>query len=150
MGMKYVRGFDRFIRSRYQFKNGGIIGCEVGIREGNHLKQLLKIPSVKKIYAVDVDLSLLKLSDNRIVKLEMNSIDAIDYIDEFLDFVYLDGNHSYSNVKLELEKYSEISSIVGGHDFSPRHPSVAKAVIEFAEKQGKVIGCGKDNDWWLY
>ena len=46
------------------------------------------------------------------------------------DLVYLDGDHSYSTVRSELEYIKDVKYICGD-DYHPAHPGVIKAVDEF-------------------
>ena len=93
-----------------------------------------------------------KYSD-KIVWLEKLSEDAINDIEEDLDFVYIDGNHMYDYVLNDIKLYSEKvkdGGLVAGHDFDFQH--VIKAVYDFAENNNKTVESGlcKDvsKDWW--
>lgn len=82
---------------------------------------------------------------------EKFSPDAIEDINEKLDFVYIDGNHDYEFVKEDIRNYYPLvkdNGIIGGHDF----PSigVCRAVIEFCEKNGLIDKLGvKGREWWV-
>ena len=83
--------------------------------------------------------------------------------DEFpddVDFVYIDGNHSYEFVKKDIELYYpkvRNGGILGGHDFNLY--GVAKAVVEFIDKNNLKLCNSKTNDkykeverfidWWI-
>jgi len=64
----------------------------------------------------------------------INSWDvAINYVDESLDFVFLDGDHSYDSIKKDicawLPKVKK-NGIIAGHDFSNQYPGIIQAVME--------------------
>lgn len=52
------------------------------------------------------------------------SLDAVnDFEDNSLDFVYIDANHSYENVKADIEAWTKkvkVGGIVSGHDYIRR------------------------------
>ena len=59
------------------------------------------------------------------------------YPNDSLDFVFIDGNHSYESVKLDIESwYPKVKSggILAGHDYDTIWPGVTKAVKEFLLK----------------
>jgi len=68
-----------------------------------------------------------------------------------LDFVYVDGNHSYPYVKRDLEIYYpkiREGGLLGGHDFGARSPGVPRAVLEFSERKSLTLE-GKGPDFWM-
>ena len=82
------------------------------------------------------------------------SVDAIDFIPDDLDFVYIDGNHDYDFVKQDIELwFPKIKSggVIGGHDFfnMNEHFGVHKAVIEFAVNNNLDLFF-KNPDWWFF
>lgn len=56
------------------------------------------------------------------------------------DFVFLDGNHDYENVKQELIKFFDIlkpGGMIAGHDYGhDSYPGVKQAVDEFCKEKG--------------
>ena len=64
---------------------------------------------------------------------QAKSMEAVtNFADNSLDFVYLDGNHTYEFVKQDLNawyKKVKVGGILSGHDYPL--PSVKKAVDEF-------------------
>ena len=68
---------------------------------------------------------------------------------QLYDFVYIDGDHSYEQVRKDIAnswKYLRPGGILAGDDF-PTY-DVARAVIEFAEKEGVKVNT-YDLDWWV-
>ena len=100
---------------------------------------------------------------------------SYNVIDEFkdnsIDFLYIDGNHSYEDTKKDIELYlpkikqstadyyltmstkdgntsgvkeSQFSGVIGGHDYHEAHSGVIKAVDELLGKPDEVF---RDNSW---
>lgn len=75
-----------------------------------------------------------KMFDN-IVKIKSKSDDAISLIKDKVDFVYIDGMHTYEQVKKDIRNYMPLLKhghgwFIGGHDFSDNWAGVKEAVIE--------------------
>jgi hypothetical protein len=54
--------------------------------------------------------------------------------DGYLDFIYIDGDHSYKGVKIDIElarKKVKPGGVICGHDYTPQFPGVVQAVDEF-------------------
>jgi lipopolysaccharide biosynthesis glycosyltransferase len=83
-----------------------------------------------------------------------------DYPDNFIDFIYIDGNHSYEGCKYDLElswRKLKVGGILAGHDYLntdnilqngktvPCDIKVKKAVDEFASKYKLKINVTKEN-----
>jgi hypothetical protein len=68
------------------------------------------------------------------------SIDVLQH-DNKWDMVYLDGLHSYQNVKMELAMCANVP-VLCGDDYHPAHPGVVQAVDEFL-----LIGNQKREFW---
>ena len=91
-----------------------------------------------------------KQYEDKIVLLKMFSIEAIKHIeDESLDWVFIDGNHSYESVKEDIELYLpkvKIGGLVSGHDFGLHLSGVKEAVQEmFLE-----FNTGTNRMWWKW
>lgn len=88
--------------------------------------------------------------NNNVHIIKENSKNFINSLeDEFLDLIYIDGDHDYSGVKSDLLlSYNKIKSggYICGHDYvSPRFDGVVKAVNEFCvEKNLKIDYITKD------
>jgi hypothetical protein len=68
-----------------------------------------------------------------------------------VDFIYIDGNHTYSYVKADLANYwpkIKRDGILSGHDFDYRSPGVIKAVTEFCGRK-KLTLQTFESDWWI-
>lgn len=78
----------------------------------------------------------------------MESDKAFEIINEPVDFVWIDGDHTADQVERDLrfEKFISPGGIIGGHDFGqvPLLTDVIKA------KYGDRIHTGNDFTWWVY
>ncbi len=66
------------------------------------------------------------------------------------DFIFLDGNHQYVNVKSELIKfknYLKPNGILAGHDYG--FEPTTKAIIEFAHNNNLALWTKNDNIWYV-
>jgi predicted O-methyltransferase YrrM len=83
-----------------------------------------------------------------ITHLKMYSDDACKEIKEQVDFVYIDGLHTYEQCKKDIENYLPLvrkGGYIGGHDYSNAWPGVKKAVNEMFGKPDHVFG--GDGNW---
>lgn len=128
-------------------------GAEIGVFDGQYSKMLCdNIPGLK-LYAIDPwevydDLPELKidkpsvrvnyidkiaesyeqaknlLQDHSCKLIKKLSLDAVkDFTKNSLDFVYLDGNHSFDYIMQDIIEWSKIvrpGGIVSGHDYTTR------------------------------
>ena len=89
-------------------------------------------------------------SYNSVEFIKKMSDDALDDIPNKIDFVYIDGNHSYENVKRDLNNYYaklKKGGYLCGHDCFFPNLGVQKAVLEFAANK-TFIHFGVD-DWLI-
>lgn len=139
---------------------GFTVGVEVGVLKGCYAEQFLQANGALKLYAVDpwartdgfLDFSnrtleksyrsarkrLDKYNCEIIRKTSMQALD--DFQDESLDFVYLDGDHSFKSVVLDIcgwIKKIKVGGIISGHDYRryvDEHRShVPQAVVGYTE-----------------
>ncbi len=139
---------------------------------------MLKILDIKKLYLIDpykydvtdesyTDNSELdhaeKIAKKRLLKykekiqfIRMTSSDALKlFADGTLDFVYIDGNHSYDYAKKDIETYYEKTKprgILAGHDIENgiwyRKNGVTLAVFDFVSKN-RLYPHIALQDWWI-
>jgi hypothetical protein len=164
-----------------------LIGVEIGVHEAYNSLDILKNVNIEKLYLVDAweeyeengniikglygcdDMNitfnkakeLLKGYEDKNIWIRKFSHDAIVNIPDNLDFVYIDGNHSYESVKQDIEDYYpkvKSGGILSGHDYV--FSEVRKAVNEFGIKNNYRINNSFLNireefdpllgvDWWL-
>lgn len=154
-----------------------LVGCEIGILYGNNLRYFLDhIPAIQKVYAIDPYLEYqdwcgmatqealnhcrqeaMKLLDtvkHRIEFLYMVSDQAHVYIpDNSLDYIFIDGDHSYEFVSRDLANYySKVKpqGIFAGHDY--QLPGVFGALKDFRVNNDitNPILTANNNCWYWY
>jgi hypothetical protein len=155
---------------KQHFGNKLIVGAEIGVFKGKHAREILMaLPNLVKLYLVDPYEEYVGYSPRKIKEivegpgsaqkhLDKASIDSsrykwiidhfsADIIPEGLDFIYIDGNHSYKAVKfdiLEARKIVRRGGVLGGHDYRPKN-GVFKAVVEAYGESHQV----ERMDWWV-
>jgi len=160
--------------------NTNLVGVEIGVYKGKHAISMLRTMDIKMLYLIDPFLNYKDYTDNYggEKSLENDVMDAtirrllpyknkIELIRKFssevmsqdvpdnLDFVYIDGNHSYEYVRGDIEMYYpklKIGGVIGGHDITnggcPEHDGIIEAVAEFAVKNNLQIYI-ENPDWWI-
>lgn len=64
------------------------------------------------------------------------------------DFIFIDGDHRYENVKKDISKalrYLKPNGIIAGHDYNPPWSGVIKAVDESFPNDFQLV----DTIWWV-
>lgn len=149
-----------------------LIGVEIGCQRCVNAYNIMRLLDMKKLYLVDPfdwypgstesettkGSSVRSEAEHRIFRfgvctqlIAKTSEDAISEIPNNLDFVYIDGNHSYPYVKKDIELYwpkIRNGGILGGHDYNAVYPGVSRAVNEFVEREGLELH-GVNIDWWV-
>ena len=138
----------------------GITMVEIGCWQGESAELFLQSGKVNQFYAVDVWIKKKfqlaeiefdkKTKGQPVTKLKMDMAQAIKKL-PVVDFIYIDGNHSYESVKNDLLNSLQVikeGGIIAGHDYSAYYNNrVVKAVCE-------VLGCPdkiyKDTSWLKY
>ena len=153
--------------------NKPLVGVEIGVAGGDNSKSMLKNLNMKMLYLVDpymmyedgvtthssefiagfrIVCETLAILPN-VTFIQKKSEDSTKEIPNGLDFVYIDGNHSYESVKRDIGLYYpkvRVGGLIGGHDFESRFVGLCSAVLEFAKENNLTLsgGAGK-NDWWI-
>jgi len=157
-----IRPMIEYIKHRYK---GPLVGVEIGARDGFNLQYILETLNIKKLYAVDIVCNF-KLDHNldafgdKVEFIKAFSKDAAQHIPDDLDFVYIDGDHTYQGVKDDIKTYFpkiKPGGVIGGHDYTIQHYGLVKAVSEFLmelklekEEIGEGIFSGHMfQDWWV-
>lgn len=169
-----IRTFPRYStrRAKKMFKDKPIKVIEIGVYEGENSVSIFSELNVEKFYAIDpyddyedykncvysvgihkkkkIAMNRLKDVEDRIVWIEEMSEDAVDNINEKVDFIYIDGNHDYEYVIKDMELYwgkLKDGGIMAGHDIT-NCKGVVEAVIEFAMKHNITPSMNRD-DWYF-
>lgn len=147
------------------------IGVEIGTAEGHTTEYLLNTISDLTLYGVDPypeyidwDGNMPKYDENkkqhhkkvenfsdRYTHVYKTSDDAaLEFEDESLDFVFIDGLHTYDQVLRDcINYYPKVKKggYIIGHDFA-RIQDVNKAVVEFAKSVNKEILNARQDLWY--
>lgn len=150
---KIPREAIRFIRKTFR---GPLIGAEIGTDNGNHARQILNLLDCK-LYLIDIwedyyetnylnekprlvkHRSTEKLIKDKFRKDNVEVIKgksvkiAKQFVDNFFDFVYIDANHTYENVKADILAWRpkvKPGGVICGHDYCDECEGVKKAVDE--------------------
>lgn len=150
-------------------ENVNAIGVEIGVLRGECSREIVREwGKCITLYLVDnyccgwdeYDTAVANLSPwkDRIEWVLGDSVEIAFKIPDNLDFVYIDGDHSYEGVKRDMEAYwPKIRSggVLCGHDYNPRWKSlvgIIRAVDEFTKKQGVNLWTattGSSSDWGI-
>lgn len=151
------------------FKNP--VGIEIGVAEGYTTEHLLKTVDGLSLYGIDPytdyidwDENLINSSINKASVLEKTknfknftlieetSDDAAKrFPDESVDFIFIDGLHTYEQVLRDAKNYWPKlgkGGIMIGHDYT-RIQGVNKAANEFASEVNLAIRTAKQDLWYI-
>ena len=147
--------FGYFVHRFYQQGTG----VEVGTQHGVFAKVIAK-GWCGNIYCVDLwpdeeifEVAQSNLDDPRFKLFRGDSVEtAAQFVDGGFDWVYIDADHHYENVKRDIEAwYPKVRAggIVAGHDYVDYlDMGVIQAVNEFAAEHGYEVGLTtKDQPW---
>ena len=167
----FPRPMIRFLSKNYEEKP--LRGAEIGVARGVNAESILETLNIEKLFLIDpyvpyvghfgrlqtefvgglpnVKKRLEKWMDRIVFMCETSEEAAEKILDGSLDFVYVDGNHSYSFVKKDIEQYwmkVKDGGVLGGHDFNSEYLDVSRAVIEFVNNHDFALH-GLYFDWWI-
>lgn len=135
------------------------IAVEIGVRRGLYSKFILDNTDVKKLYSIDPWIKNEELSDpeeayyyceyilrpygnrSQMIKASSPEISSI-FLDNSIDFVYIDGLHDYDSVKKDLESWYpkvKLGGVISGHDYTIHWPGVFSAVQDFTKQKNYEI-----------
>jgi SAM-dependent methyltransferase len=151
-----------------------VVGLEIGCAQGNTSEFLLKSLPQLKLYGVDPYVDYIDWNGNDLKEMDnlflriMNrmqpygerfklirkfSDDCIgDFENDFFDFIFVDGLHTYDQVKKDMENfYPKLKSggLFSGHDYN-NIEEVKVAVNEFAKNNELTQIHLTDYDVWYW
>lgn len=158
-----------------------LVGCEVGVHNAENAENILKELDIEKLYLVDpylpyeqcgkpvakfkgdalkkASFDKLKKWKDKIVWIYKTSEGAHEDIENgSLDFVYIDGNHTYENVIEDIGFWKskvKVGGLICGHDYQMKD-DVKKAVDEIYGKRVNYGLCFEVKpgrpvyDWWVW
>jgi len=137
------------------------IGAEIGVFQGETSRSILESTKTKHLYMVDPWMADFDTSrglyttkgdpgkdyrevahffnetfPDRSTIIRKESVNAVNEIDEQIDFVFIDANHTYEAVWQDLEVWIpkiKTGGLVMGHDWWKKFPGVIQAVTEFCQ-----------------
>ena len=153
-------------------------GAEIGVAFGGHSEAILQNAGVTKLYAVDSYKHRPEYDDpmnlpqpvfdrlfertghrlspfgDRVAQIRLDSVEAARQISETLDFVYIDGDHSYEGIRADLEAWFprvRPGGIIAGHDYGqPAFPGVKAAADHFFSRFGLTVQHEGRGVWWAH
>lgn len=170
LALRKHRAFPRPFERIALAGKSDLVGVEIGVYRGEHAVSLGR--HCKRLYLVDpylpyTDFSQAEMNaakriaecrcrSNKFWWKQTESLIAAQKINEPLDFVYLDGDHSHDAVLMELITYWPKvmdGGLIGGHDIyngeCPQHDGVVRAVVHFASAKNVQLYI-ESPDWWIY
>lgn len=121
-------------------------GAEIGVYQGEYSEVLCKANPKAKLYSIDpwkphneytaflkeetfknaYQVAKKRLSKYNCEMIKKKSLDAVeDFKDESLDFVYIDGDHSFEACTNDISRWTKkvrMGGIVAGHDYIKHRP----------------------------
>ena len=167
---KFPRHSTRF--AKRWFNNKPITVIEIGTYKGYNAKDIFKNLNVKSFFAIDPykdygeegkdNKDLINAKEQAGFRLKEHKKDIFfikEYSDKALDkvpivdFIYIDGEHTYHQSKRDMINYWDKLSpggIFAGHDITnPRdNYGVARAFVEFCAEKGLKPYISR-TDWWV-
>ena len=153
-----------------------LIGLEIGVEKGNSAFHFLSNCNIDILYLIDayesyfdsdtnhfcdefcqkqnkeICLNLLKEFSN-FELIEKNSNDSFEkFKDDSLDFIFIDGLHSYEQCFKDIKNYYpklKQGGLFSGHDFS-YSSGCNKAVLEFSKEKNKNVSTCKNDVWYWF
>lgn len=153
------------------------VGAEIGVAHGGHSLTILETTKVKKLYCIDpykhqdnyndpMNLSQkdfdqlfsktqnrLKSHKKRVEFIRKFSAEASESVKDTLDFIYIDGDHSYEGVKSDIENWYRkirVGGTISGHDYGHvNFPGVKKAVDSYFKRFNYKINVEDGGVWWV-
>lgn len=143
--------------------------CEIGVFKGEFSKKIYKTIEPSELHLIDIfdgmmcsgdkdgnniewtnlneEYEKLKVTYESIpnVHIHKGKSDIIlnNFIDDYFDIIYIDGDHTYEGVKIDMEvSYRKVKprGMICGHDYvSPKFEGVVRAVNEFCEEKNLEI-----------
>lgn len=148
-----------------------LVGCEIGVNSGHNAVEVLKNLDIKRLYLIDnyknSPEQKEKMLDNlspyidKVRFIFKDSVRGVRQVKENLDFVYIDGDHTLSVVRSDINVYYpkvKSGGVMGGHDYYSNYPGVVRAVNEFVDREGlelmsfdvlRMDGIHEGVDWFV-
>lgn len=147
-----------------KFQDGAIfveVGCWKGMSASYMAVEIANSNKKIDFYCVDgwwmgtyeIFKSNTKRVKEYIKPLRMTSLEAAQtFNDQSIDFVFIDADHHYDNVKADIEAwYSKVKKggVIAGHDYREARPGVIQAVDEFCANNNFIAQIEKGS-WIIF
>ncbi len=168
------RSFMWYVNTQAKSKKN-LVGVEIGTWQGVNAQRMLKYMDIKKLYLVDPYRMLedysdkwggetitqdllddaeiqarIALPESKCIFMKQTSEQVVHKIPNKLDFVYIDGNHSYDAASLDIKNYwpkVKEGGVIGGHNIN--YFSVLQAVMNFCILNGIENLYCRGEDWMI-
>jgi len=136
---------------------------EIGSHLGESSTLVLGFPQIKKLHCIEASQESCEILQQKFSKdiqksrcsiiHEISDIAERHFINESVDVVYIDANHSFESVSKDIENYYHKVKSCGffaGHDYSNAWPGVKEAVNNFIINYGyspKDLIVFSDSSW---
>jgi predicted O-methyltransferase YrrM len=137
--------------------NHHLVGVEIGVLKGANALSILQELPIQRLYLIDPYYSDEDRTAKQILSgysqcvwIKKPSDEAWQHIRERLDFVYIDGDHTYNQVIRDIEHYLCLlkpGGVLGGHDY-PIGDGVKNAVDDWFEQHKNFRLFTLFPDWW--
>lgn len=156
------------------FKNKKLKGAEIGVLKGENAISINETLNMERLYLIDIwdeylheektkTLNFFKYYEGvknifkdckNVIIIRGDSIEVAKTIkNNYLDFVYIDGNHDYEYVKKDIIAwFSKVKKggYICGDDYCKKWKGVIRAVNEFVKEHNyKLMNKHKEGDWWF-
>lgn len=157
--MPHKLGFTKLILNNLDFE-GKLNGLEIGTFEGEFTAHMLRLFPKLRMTIIErypnyelVIKNVLSPYADRVRFIHADSTDAHAVIRDSFDFIFIDGDHSYEQCRLDILNYSgmvKVGGLIAGHNYhkdsSSAHPGVHQSVDEIYGDQVKLE---KDFIWYV-
>ncbi len=151
----FIRPMIQYLKDNYNYP---LVGVEIGVLKGDNAKLILKELDIDVLHLIDPTLSedlphsFFQKYYYKIVDHPVKSKYAVNSIPNELDFVYIDGDHSYEAVSKDITLYYpkvRKGGVIGGHDIKNLavYNAVMDSIPEFTMCPSELNI--KVNDWWV-
>ncbi len=143
-----------FLKAMYGKR--ALVGAEIGVAAGDNALSILRTLNMQRLFLIDPYTSYLEgktvLSYGHLAELAQKRLKMYPQakfmrypsqeakLDELLDFVYIDGDHSFKSVVQDIDLFFskvKYGGVVGGHDYTPLNGDVVKAVDQFVNQHDR-------------
>ena len=158
-GIENIKGIDGLVEIA-KLLPPEMVGVEIGSYAGESTMFWWLTGKFKKFYAIDYckppdgippDLimeNVIRPAGDLIEFMQMTSMEAVSKIPDGINLLYIDGAHTYQNVKQEIEAFLPKMASPGwiaGHDYTRMHNFTVIDAVD--EKFGKPDNVYPDTSW---